>query len=494
MSNKKATKRALLTSITALAMCVVMLVGTTFAWFTDTAKTSVNKIQAGNLKMEVTYKNSTTAAEFKPVNEEAKVFMENALWEPGHVEYVVLNVKNVGNLALKYKLGINIASETDSTNVLGNEFKLSDYIKFGVVEEDLSGKTREQMVAAVTDSKLINAGYSKESALKAAQDTAETLKNDETVTLVVWMPTDVGNVANHATTATAPEIKLGIDVYATQYTYESDSNGTDYDKDALYSIEITTAQELANFIDTVAANQGEYRWESLGGTKYYRATVELANDIDMSGVTWDKNLQVNEYSNIVIDGKGHSIKNLSTTGGLFGKVGISSLKSTVTVQNLTIDNATITEKDYGGSVVAAGAFAGSGGAVKYVNCEVVKSTITSSKYAGGFVGYDATGGSIPLEAINCVVENTSVTVTNSAAGASGSAGGFCGYTQSLQNYTGLDVKDGVTVRVNAERAYAGRYIGTLNAVVTLKNCVQQSMENGMLAGRTVPDKGKLDKN
>ena len=49
MENRKATKRALLTSITALVMCVVMLVGTTFAWFTDTAKTNVNRIEAGNL-------------------------------------------------------------------------------------------------------------------------------------------------------------------------------------------------------------------------------------------------------------------------------------------------------------------------------------------------------------------------------------------------------------------------------------------------------------
>ena len=48
-NNQKATKRALLTSVMALVMCVVMLVGTTFAWFTDTASTAVNKIQAGNL-------------------------------------------------------------------------------------------------------------------------------------------------------------------------------------------------------------------------------------------------------------------------------------------------------------------------------------------------------------------------------------------------------------------------------------------------------------
>ena len=58
MNNKRATKRALLTSVMALVMCVVMLVGTTFAWFTDTASTGVNKIQAGNLDVELQMKDS----------------------------------------------------------------------------------------------------------------------------------------------------------------------------------------------------------------------------------------------------------------------------------------------------------------------------------------------------------------------------------------------------------------------------------------------------
>ena len=57
-NNQKATKRALLTSVMALVMCVVMLVGTTFAWFTDTASTAVNKIQAGNLDIELQMKNN----------------------------------------------------------------------------------------------------------------------------------------------------------------------------------------------------------------------------------------------------------------------------------------------------------------------------------------------------------------------------------------------------------------------------------------------------
>ena len=248
MNNKRATKRALLTSVMALVMCVVMLVGTTFAWFTDTASTGVNKIVAGNLDVKLEYKN-TPASDFAEANENTPVFKDGALWEPGHVEYVVLKVSNAGNLALKYKLGINIASETGSTNVLGNEFKLSDYIKFGVVDEDLSGKTRDEMVAAVTDGKLIKAGYTSEETplYPKVEPVVDNQPNVKTVTLVVWMPTGVGNEANHKTDAAAPSIDLGISVAATQYTYENDSFNNEYDKGAEYPIvAMDTLQELIN--------------------------------------------------------------------------------------------------------------------------------------------------------------------------------------------------------------------------------------------------------
>ena len=246
MTSSKSTKRALISSTLAILMCVAMLIGTTFAWFTDTASTGVNKIQAGNLKMEVSYKN-TSDGEFTVLNESTNVFKQDTLWEPGHVEYAVLNVKNIGTLALKYKLGINIAGETGSTNVLGNEFKLSDYIKFGVVDEDLSGKTRDEMVAAVTDSKLIKEGYSKESHL-------DTTNANETVTLVVWMPTDVGNKANYKVGAAVPEINLGINVAATQYTHESDSFGNQYDKDAQYPDVAYTQASTQDELNTALNN------------------------------------------------------------------------------------------------------------------------------------------------------------------------------------------------------------------------------------------------
>ncbi len=238
MNNKRATKRALLTSVTALVMCVVMLVGTTFAWFTDTASTGVNKIQAGNLKMEVTYKN-TADGDFKKVDKEIPVFNNNAFWEPGHVEFAVLNVKNIGTLALKYKLGINIASETGSTNVFNKPFKLSDYIEFAVIDGDKSNLGRDDLVAAATaaGNHVLNVGYTNEDHLLAGATGSE-----KTVTLVVWMPKSVGNEANYdAAVAEAPVINLGINVVATQDTVERDSFDETYDKNAQYP-EVSYAQ------------------------------------------------------------------------------------------------------------------------------------------------------------------------------------------------------------------------------------------------------------
>ena len=78
---RNTTKRSLLASLLALAMCVTMLVGTTFAWFTDSASTSVNKIEAGKLKLELLDKNGKPLAENEPLTwvteDEGDV-----LWEP----------------------------------------------------------------------------------------------------------------------------------------------------------------------------------------------------------------------------------------------------------------------------------------------------------------------------------------------------------------------------------------------------------------------------
>ena len=103
MTNAKVTRRAMLLSLTALLVCAAMLVGTTFAWFTDSVNSGVNRIVAGNLDVELYHTNAKVSAEEK-VDENQYLF-QNALgsgilWEPGAVAYETFKVKNEGSLSL----------------------------------------------------------------------------------------------------------------------------------------------------------------------------------------------------------------------------------------------------------------------------------------------------------------------------------------------------------------------------------------------------------
>ena len=228
---KKITKHALLVSLISLLLCSTMLIGSTFAWFTDSAATSVNKIEAGRLDVQLEYKNSSSE-DFSEVTENTNVFLENTLWEPGHLEYVVLRISNGGSLALKYTLGVHVVSETGSRSVQGNEFKLSDYLKFAVLDGQVTN--RDTLITAATNGTVLSAGYSAE--------TPKLLPTEEAklVTLAVWVPSTIGNEANYAAGQEQPKIDLGIDLTATQASHENDSYGNTYDDGAAYPVIITS--------------------------------------------------------------------------------------------------------------------------------------------------------------------------------------------------------------------------------------------------------------
>ena len=222
MTSVKKTKRALLGSVICLILCLSMLVGTTFAWFTDSVVSGKNHIVAGNLDVELEY---LVNGKWVAVDSETNVF-GTSLWEPGHTEAVTLKVSNAGTLALQYQLGINVVSEQTSINVNGDELKLSNYIEYGIVDGQYA--TREAARAAVTNPSKLNVGY--------AEDKVKLLPGESTeLTLVAYMPETVGNEANYAKGAVAPEIYLGINLMATQLVHENDSFGNNYDKDAIFA-------------------------------------------------------------------------------------------------------------------------------------------------------------------------------------------------------------------------------------------------------------------
>ena len=196
MTNRKSTKRALLGSVMAMVLCLAMLVGATFAWFTDTASTGVNKIQAGNLDVQLVDENGNSlegkTLEFKKAANAAEG--EAVLWEPGCTyELPAVYVKNNGKLALKYKVAI--------TGINGSA-KLNEVIDWTINDADLSAD--HSLSAGATSEALTIKGHMKESA------------GNE------YMNESIDGIA--------------ITVYATQDTVESDSFTNQYDENAAYPV------------------------------------------------------------------------------------------------------------------------------------------------------------------------------------------------------------------------------------------------------------------
>ena len=278
MNNKRTSRRALLTSAMALVLCLVMLVGTTFAWFTDSVTSGVNTIKSGNLDMEVTYKTAKGGEQATgTLTKDIKLFDDNALWEPGHVEYAVLRISNVGSLALKYQLGVKVAEEVTSKSVLGNELKLSNYLKFAVLNGDQCELGRDTMVETAENSgaQQLSTGYAVEESMNAGAEA-------KLVTLVVWMPTTVGNEANYAKGEAEPTITLGINLVAKQDTVEEDSFDNKYDENASYGdvalVTPGTQVDLNNAIQNPTNTAGE-SVKDVRVTLPANSTFTLDNDI-----------------------------------------------------------------------------------------------------------------------------------------------------------------------------------------------------------------------
>jgi len=221
----KSTKRALLMSALALITCVSMLVGSTFAWFTDSVTSTNNIIKSGNLDVELEYYDGDS---WEKVTATTNVFEKDTLWEPGHTEVVYLKVSNLGTLALKYNLGINIVNEIESISVEGKALRLSDYIEFGAIDNvDTPYAKRDDARKAVTVANTLSTGYTKAGSIEAGAAA-------QYVALVVYMPETVGNEANYRTGEVVPQIDLGINLMATQFTSEEDSFDNQYDANAMF--------------------------------------------------------------------------------------------------------------------------------------------------------------------------------------------------------------------------------------------------------------------
>ena len=296
--SKNTTKRSLLASVFALVLCVAMLVGSTFAWFTDTASTGVNKIQSG--KLDVALEMSTDGTNWESAEGKTLTFKtkdnraaDQILWEPGCTyELPQLRVVNKGNLALKYKIQI--------TGIQGDA-KLNDVIDWTINDAAIN-LTEEHLTAGQTGTAFTIKGH--------MQDTA-------------------GNEYQNLTID-----GIGITVYATQDTVENDSFGNQYDKDAKYTQVLANGKTFKGkatlSTGITATNPGAIAVEAIGSDADVTITdgtfdggkggdnqcvhVREGAKMTIKGGTFTVGSDANGYGNSVIESYGG---NIVIEGGFF---------------------------------------------------------------------------------------------------------------------------------------------------------------------------------
>ncbi len=457
MTKKRHTKRALLASILSMMLCATMLIGSTFAWFTDTATTGTNKIVAGNLDVKLEY--SKDMKDWKDAETAKDVFSANK-WEPGYTEVVYFRVVNDGDLAIDYQVMTNIVKEIDGINVEGKDFKLSEYLQFGIVETTGAYADRAAAKEAIkSPSKFSNVANGE-----------ATLAKDETATfaMVVWMPETIGNEANH-NGKDEPVIQFGVQVLARQATVEEDSFGKDYDANATYP-QGPKLDEIVATPGTVEELRAVLETALTGGSATGTITINLEQDFDAEN-EWTA-VSPKGYAGVnkvVINGNGHKISNLNEPF----MVGSFAGDGSITVNDLVIEKAEISHERYNnlglGAIIA---YSDASGGVILNGCEVVESTIECTNgYAGGLIGYTST----PATITDCSVTKSIIKGGNSTGGIIGQFAAAATVSECTISDNTISYENGGDVNQDAWRV--GVVVGTANVgIVTMTNITENNNE------------------
>ena len=420
-NNQKATKRALLTSVMALVMCVVMLVGTTFAWFTDTASTNVNKIVSGNLKVDIIEENSDNHIEKLNFTKKVDTPTDGStaadiLWEPG-CRYLTegFRIANKGNLALKWKAEINKGGARDGkvagSTIAKDGKSLLDVIDFYVVtskEENAEAVKIEDFTGNLTAGAKSGVYY-----IKGV------------------MQTTAGNDYQDLTLD-----GITITVYATQDTVENDSFNNQYDKYAQYGertvkndAPVAGANGTYGLVDsnintknvTYSIPAGNYD----GG--FYAQHFGINSTFDGNGSTFTGKFELNcgyvpttEESTLVVS-------NLNVNGDLI----ITASSNNVVINNCNAQHISVLKISDDTKVIIDGCTVSGVG----------KDNLSGNNKYGIYINRNSNGGTADVEIINSNISNikASAIVVNGGTDTSQTATNFTIKGNTFSKY-GLDGK------------------------------------------------------
>jgi len=493
-------------SMLSLLLCFTMLMGATFAWFTDTVTSSNNRIKAGNLKVDLVMDKPDESGVYDGVydvisnGDSGDIFSDanggqGFNWEPGKTEIVYLGVQNNGSLALKYNILLDVVDE----GLIGS-------LEYAII----AGAKAESIVGVANDWEAV-----KKAAIATGDETAtgdvpagqivvaqggvldeiafDATKEAETdyFALAVHMKEEAGNVYQEKS------VKIDVTVLATQKDAEEDSFDDKYDKDAPIAwsgktnidwyladsaaseFELSTAEDLAGLAAIVNGTAEGVAQDSFRGR-----TIKLASDIDLGNLSWttigknhdDEGADPFEGN---FDGQGNVVYNLNIhiEDDKRDSVGFFGYAKNARIEGLTIKNVSINADYFVGAVV------GKLTTGEIYDCHVKGDIdiVARRNYAAGIVG----DGYYSMEKCSVVADGTGRIVSKAVAG------GLCGRinegSHSIKNCVvkNMDIQSGQQIAaITGFLHYGNTVTGCLaeNTTLTLTATEPMKPAIGLVSG------------
>lgn len=205
----KYKKIALCVSLLLVAAWCILGTGASLAWFVDTDEEVKNVFHFAEFELEVSHR--LEDGTWEKIEQDTKIFDDEALYEPGYTQVVYLKIENKGTVPFDFKTAVSVTDYTLATNVFGQSFQLQDYLKFGLTTADTEEELFEKVATRNLAKELAVMPLSNYSTETASLDAKGTVY----MALIVRMPEDVTNMANYRSDV-IPRVELGLIVTATQ--------------------------------------------------------------------------------------------------------------------------------------------------------------------------------------------------------------------------------------------------------------------------------------
>ena len=318
MKANSSTKRSLIISIIALCMCFAMLIGTTFAWFTDSVTSSGNVIKSGTLDVGFYWaKGTEDPAKANWIEaDKGALFSEETLWEPGYAETKHIKITNEGTLALAYKLAIIPHGEVS---------ELADVIDVYYYDDNGAVQQTNRIVDNHDDLNYV--GTLRQFINKGIAEGDLAAETEYTATFVFKMHDEAGNEYQNMSIGS----DFSIQLIATQYTAEEDSFDNQYDVNAFTTV--STVEGLRAAINSAVDTTTIF---VQAGTYNVSSVIDIADkEIDIVGLGVVDFVKVPNSTHIfnIRDNSNVTIKNFNMDGNGLAREGVYVRNNTTVTLN-----------------------------------------------------------------------------------------------------------------------------------------------------------------